>query len=269
MFTTGFKFFFGLTIALAIGAVAYGYSTGGEHVGPVTLGWKGGVGDHVGYLVLIGGAFASACFAGIIVAFRDADPAAQSHYMGVEAIAPTTPVTGSFWPVVGAFGGAAMVLGLVLGPAVFVLGLVICSLVAIEWTMDAWADRATGDAEANKALRDRIMAPFEIPVAGALGVAVMALAASRIFLNATKLGAVVWAGLIAVTIFGLGILYAARPKMNKNVIAGLVLAVGVAVIAVASSPQSTVSATLNITANITVTTMVRSTVKTIRKRRSQ
>ena len=32
-------------------------------------------------------------------------------------------------------------------------------------------------------------------------------------------------------IFGLGILYAARPKMNKNVIAGLVLAVGVAVIA--------------------------------------
>ena len=59
MFTTGFKFFFGLTIALTIGAVAYGYSTGGEHVGPVTLGWKGGVGDHVGYLVLIGGAFAS------------------------------------------------------------------------------------------------------------------------------------------------------------------------------------------------------------------
>ena len=124
--------------------------------------------------------------------------------MGVEAIAPTTPVTGSFWPVVGAFGGAAMVLGLVLGSAVFVLGLVICSLVAIEWTMDAWADRA-GDAEANKALRDRIMAPFEIPVAGALGVAVMALAASRIFLSATKLGAVVWAGLIAVIIFGLGI----------------------------------------------------------------
>ena len=55
MFTTGFKFFFGLAIALTIGAVAYGYSTGGEHVGPITLGWKGGVGDHVGYRVLIGG----------------------------------------------------------------------------------------------------------------------------------------------------------------------------------------------------------------------
>ena len=91
MFTTA-SFFFDHH-RLTIG-VAYGYSTGSEHVGPVTLGWKGGVGDHVGYLVLIGGAFASACAAGIIVAFRDADPTAQSHYMGVEAT-PTTPVTGS------------------------------------------------------------------------------------------------------------------------------------------------------------------------------
>ena len=72
-----------------------------------------------------------------------------------------------------------MVLGLVLGPAVFVLGLVICSSLRSSgpWTP---GPTATGDAEANKALRDRIMAPFEIPVAGALGIAVMALAASRI-----------------------------------------------------------------------------------------
>ena len=55
-----------------------------------------------------------------------------------------------------------MVLGLVLGSAVFVLGLVICSLVAIEWTMDAWADRATGDAEAKACA---IAWHLEIPVA--------------------------------------------------------------------------------------------------------
>ena len=40
-----------------------------------------------------------------------------------------------------------------------------------------------------------------------------------------------WAGLIATVIFGLGILYAAKPKMNRNVIAGLVLSTGLAVIA--------------------------------------
>ena len=93
MITTGFKFYFGLAAAFFVGAIAWGYSTGGEHVGPLTLGWKGGVGDHVGYLVLIGLGFATACFAGIIIAFRDADPAAQAHYMGVETIVSTTPTT--------------------------------------------------------------------------------------------------------------------------------------------------------------------------------
>ena len=93
----GLQVLLGLTIALAIGVIAYGCSTGGEHVGPVTLGWKA----WATMLATWSSSrrFASACFAGIIVAFRDADPAAQSHYMGVEAIAPTTPVTGSFWPV--------------------------------------------------------------------------------------------------------------------------------------------------------------------------
>ena len=44
-------------------------------------------------------------------------------------------------------------------------------------------------------------------------------------------GGVFWAGAIATVIFGLGILYAAKPKMNKNVLAGLVLATGAAVVA--------------------------------------
>ena len=231
MFTTGFKFFFGLAIALMGAAVIVGYATGGGHVGPITWGWKGGVGDHVSYIVLMGLGVVAMAISFVIIAYRDADPAAQAHYLGVDSIVPTAQVTGTPWPVVGAFGAAIMVLGLALSSAVFVLGLVICSLVAFEWMMDAWADRATGDPATNRALRDRVMAPIEIPVAGLGLVAVMILAASRIFLNVSKNGAVFWAGAISVVIFGLGILYAARPKMNKNVLAGLLLATGVAVIA--------------------------------------
>lgn len=230
MFTTGFKFFFGTAVVLFLSAVVYGYATGGEHVGPVTWGWKGGVGDHVGYITLMGGAVVASTVSFVIVAFRDADPSAQAHYLGVDDIVPTAHVTGSYWPVVGAFGVGIGLLGLVLTPVLFVGGIVVCSLAAIEWMMDAWADRATGDAEANAALRDRVMAPFEIPVAGVLAVGVVVLAGSRIFLNVSKNGAVFWAGAIATVIFGLGILYAAKPKMNRNVMAGLVLATGLAVI---------------------------------------
>lgn len=231
MFTTGFKFYFGLAAALVLSAVIYGYATGGEHVGPITWGWKGGVGEHIGYTMLMASGVVASAISFVIVAFRDADPSAQAHYLGVDEIVPTATVTGSYWPVVGAFGAGVGLLGLALTPVLFVGGIVICSLAAIEWMMDAWADRATGDAEANAALRDRVMAPFEIPVAGTLAVGVIVLAGSRIFLNASKNGAVFWAGLIAILIFGIGVLYAAKPKMNRNIIAGLVLTCGLAVIA--------------------------------------
>ena len=160
MFTTGFKFFFGLAVALVLSAVVYGYATGGQHVGPLTWGWKGGVGDHIGYVMLMASGVVSSALAFVVVAFRDADPSAQAHYLGVDDVAPTTHVTGGVWPVVAAFGTAIGLIGLVLSPVLFVGGLVIVALSAIEWTMDAWADRATGDAVANAALRDRVMAPI-------------------------------------------------------------------------------------------------------------
>ncbi len=54
MLTTGFKYYFGLSMALAFTAIVYGYVSGGGNVGPVSLGWKGGVGDHIGYTLLVG-----------------------------------------------------------------------------------------------------------------------------------------------------------------------------------------------------------------------
>ena len=143
MFTTGFKFFFGIGVALSTAAVVYGYTTGGNHMGPISLGWKGGVGEHIGYGLLVGLSMSAVGIALTLIFFRDADPADQADYMGVDDIAPTAPVTGSHWPIVGAFGAGTMAIGLVLNTAVFVVGLVICSLVAVEWMMDAWADRAT------------------------------------------------------------------------------------------------------------------------------
>lgn len=230
MFTTGFKFFFGLGVALVTAGVVYGYTSGGNHMGPVSLGWKGGVGEHVGYGLLVGLGVTAIGTALTLIFFRDADPADQADYMGVQEIATAPPVTGSFWPVAGAFGVGTMAVGLVLNTAVFITGLVIVGAVAIEWMMDAWADRATGDPAANRELRNRIMAPIEIPAAGGALVAVCVLAISRIFLNASADGAVVLAGVVAVVILGLGALAATDIKVSRNIVAGLVLVVAIAVL---------------------------------------
>ena len=112
MFTTGFKLYFGIAVGLFIAAIVHGYTTGGGHVGPLTWGWKGGVGDHIGYVVLMGLSVVAGTLALVLVAFRDADPAAQAHYVGVEQLPSTPAVTGSIWPVVGAFGAGTMIVGL-------------------------------------------------------------------------------------------------------------------------------------------------------------
>ena len=218
MFTTGFKFFFGLFAAFCAAALVYGYTTGGNHVGPLSLGWKGGVGDHIGYGLLVALAGVSLTISLVLVSFRDADAAAQAHLQNLAEVMTDQPVTRSFWPVVASFGVGAAAVGLVLHPMVFVLGLALVVLSLVEWTMDAWADRATGDAAANRELRNRIMAPIEIPVVGALAVGVIVLAASRIMLTVSQLEAVAVAGVVSALILGGAWVYAARPGLGRRLV---------------------------------------------------
>ena len=218
MFTTGFKFFFGLSAAFCAAALAYGYSTGGNHVGPLSLGWKGGVGDHVGYGLLVALAAVSLTISLVLVSFRDADAAAQAHLQNLAEVMTDQPVAASFWPVVASFGVGAAAVGLVLHPVVFALGLALVTLSLVEWTMDAWADRATGDAAANRELRNRIMAPIEIPVVGALAVGVIVLAASRIMLTVSQMEAVAVAGVVAALILAGAWLYVARPGLGRRLV---------------------------------------------------
>ena len=243
MFTTGFKFFFGLFVAFTGAALVYGYTTGGNHVGPISLGWKGGVGDHIGYGVLVGLAAVSLTVSLVLVSFRDADAAAQAHLQNVAEVLTDQPVAASFWPVVAAFGVGAAAVGLVLHPMVFVLGLALIFLSLIEWTMDGWSDRATGDAAINRELRNRIMAPIEIPVVGTLGVAVIVLAASRILLNVSKLEAVWVAGVVSALILIGAWVYTNRPGLGRRLVrilgpvAALLLVVGGVLAAVAGERE--------------------------------
>jgi hypothetical protein len=231
MFTTGSKWFFGLGAVSFVLAVVYGYSTGGDRLGPVTAGYWGAVGDHLGYALLVSIGVA-ATFLGITsLMSRDANPASLAELAGTDEAPPAVaPAHLAYWPVVGAFGATLVVLGLAISNVLFMVGWFVLLGVGIEWMVLAWSDRATGDPEVNQAIRTRMMAPFEVPLAGFLVVAGTVLAFSRILLTSSELGAVIVATFLGVAILTIGILLALRPKLSAGIVAGILSLAALAVI---------------------------------------
>lgn len=232
MFTTGSKWFLGLGLFALVLAAVYGWTTGGELLGPLSMGYKGGVGDHLGYTLLTATGLTSLFLGLVSIATRDADPDALAAVAGAEEPPATVPPAHpAYWPVVGAFGAALVVLGLVISSVVFVIGLVVLGAVLIEWMVLAWSDHATGDPAANKAIRDRLMSPLETPLAGFLIVGGVVIALSRLMLTTSKLGAVGAATALGVVILAVAAALAAKPRVSRNVVAGVLSVSALAVVA--------------------------------------
>jgi len=232
MFTTGSKTLLGMgTLALVL-AAAYGWTTGGSGLGPLSAGYKGAVGDHLGYTLLVSFGVLSVFLGLVTVAARDAEGVALAEFAGTD-LAPTEPAPAhiAYSPVFGAFGAGLVILGLVISNVMFVIGLFVLLAVLIEWMVLAWSDHATGDPEANRAVRDRLLAPFEVPLAGGLIVVGAVGAFSRLLLTSSKLGAVVVIVVLSAGIFAIGVLFATRPKLSPNVIAGVLVVAALGVVA--------------------------------------
>jgi hypothetical protein len=240
MFTTGSKWFLGLGLVSLVLAAAYGWTTGGTGLGPITVGYYGGVGDHLGYAVLLTIAV-SAIFLGLVsLAIRDADPSALAQLAGTEtAPAQPAPAHLAYWPVLGAFGVSMVVLGLVISNVLFVAAFILLIGVLVEWMVLAWSDRATGDPATNRLVRNRIMGTFEVPLTGVLIAGGTVAALSRLFLTASELGSVVAAIVFGTLVLAIGALIATRPRLSSNVVAGLlvVAALGVAAAGVVSAAR--------------------------------
>lgn len=238
MFKNASKFLFALAGFGYLAAVGYAIATDENQigmdsvVGPLTLGWKGYVGDHVGYAILIGLAACALALGVLLSLLRDTDPDAQAQVVGLEATPEVPPPAAvNYWPVVAAFSLGAVALGLAIGPVMFVIGLVGLTIAGVEWTVRAWSDRATGDPEANRTIRNQMMYPVEIPALAVLVIAGLVLAVSRILLALPSLGALMVFGLVPATILGLGALIVLRPRMSQSVVAGLLLVGGLAIFA--------------------------------------
>ena len=107
MFTTGSTWFLGLGAVSFVLAAAYGWSTGGDRLGPVTAGYWGGVGDHLGYTLLVSIGLAATFLGLVALVTRDANPSALAELAGTDEAPPAVPPAAvAYWPVVGAFGAA-------------------------------------------------------------------------------------------------------------------------------------------------------------------
>jgi hypothetical protein len=232
MIPTGSKWFYGLGVVTLVLAAAYGWTTGGNGLGPLTVGYKGAVGDHLGYGILISAALVSFFVGAVTTAVRDAEAVAVAQVAGTEVVPAVTPAGASYWPPLAAFGAALVVVGLATEPLLFIAGLVVLGIVLVEWAVQSWADRATGDPETNRRIRNRLMNPIEFPAAALLSLAVLAVGFSRLFL-ALSAEATVWVALAAgVVVVAAGFLVAARPRISPNVVVALVALAAVAVIAI-------------------------------------
>ena len=232
MITTGAKFFFGLAALALAGAVAYSWSTHGGLTGGLTGGLYGGLGDHTGYVVFVGAGLVSLFVGGMIVAFRDADPEAQIAVAQIDEIPEVrSPRHASYWPILGAAAAACALVGLVSSSLLFLFGVLLGAVVLLEWMVSTWADRATGDEEVNRRIRNRLMNPIEIPVFGAIGAVVLVVCVSRLLLALSEAAAPVAAIVVAVLILGFASVYAVAPKAGRSIVAVLCLLAGIGIIA--------------------------------------
>jgi len=231
MFTWGSKYLFGVAVASLVGAAVYGLTTGGDVIGVISLGYRGGVGEHVGYSILLSIGFVFFLLGVLNVITRDGDAADGAALVGADSIlSVSTPRTPSYWGLLAAFGMACLIVGVAASQAFFILGVVVLAVVMLEWVVLAWSDHATGDPEVNTVIRNRVLGPIEVPMLAMLGVGAIVIGLSRVLLAVSEVGSTVVASLAAALIFGSAIAMA-KSNAPRAIISGVVAIGAVGVLA--------------------------------------
>lgn len=252
MFTPGVRLFAGLAVFGLIGMFLTGFSTcfpadwswtppqlhcQGEQgavdsvLGPLTGGWKGGVGNHFVYGVFLAVFVTSTAMAGLMAAFRDADPESLAELAHVES-APVVepPRHSSYWPMLSAFAAGTAVVGLAVNTALFLAGVFALVLIGMEWAVRTWAENATGDPTLNEEYREHLAGVLEIPGLAVVAIGAFVMAGSRVFLAVDATAAVIIAG-VASFLLLLGFSAVAYyPRAGKSVASIFVVLAGIIVI---------------------------------------
>lgn len=212
MITTGARFWFAVAFYAVVASAVYNLATAGDHGGTLTLLFVA-----VGALI-IGGAS---------VSIRDGDiaPGATKEPVQIRSALPAP------WPALGALGAGVTIVGYSAGGILLYAGFGIVGVTLLEWMVQGWAERATADPAYNKALRDRIMFPIEVPAVGLAGLGLVILTFSRVLLalpskDASTIVAIVAGSLITVTAF----VVASRPKITSTALSWILAVAAVALL---------------------------------------
>jgi hypothetical protein len=236
MFTPAFRFFAALAAFGLVGAFTLAFTSGQSFLnavlGPISVGWKGGVGNHFTYTVMVSLGAVAGTMAVVLVALRDADPEAEAEAAQVESLPLTRAPSGTnFLPLVGAFGVGIVLIGQLTNQAVTLAGMFLLAAVTGVWMLRTWAERATGDDEVNRELYQRFVEPFRVPILSALVIAVVVLGLSRVLLAVSKVAAVAVFGIVSAVVLMVAIFVASKPKISKNAVTLLLFIGACAVIA--------------------------------------
>lgn len=238
MFTTAFRFFAGLAAFSFVAAFAISVTSESQPLidrvlGPLTMGWKGGVGNHLGYVLFLGLLGVAAGMAGILIAFRDADPESQVQVLDIESLPLTRAPSGTnYLPALAAFTLVVIVVGLAAKNGALTIGaLIALVMTGFVWTLRTWAERATGDASVNAELYHRFVDPLRTPVLSIISVAVVAIGLSRVLLAVSKTNAIVVFSAVATVVFVITVILALRPGSVRSIVRALVVLGAIAVIA--------------------------------------
>ena len=198
MITTGAKLWFAFTAFALAAAVVYFLATAGDDGGAVTL-------------LFIGAG--AAVLGGAAVAVRDGDIAVSGD--GTREPVVVRSALPAPWPALGAVGAGLTIVGLAVGGLLFYVGLGVMGGALLEWMVQSWAERSTADPAYNRALRNRIMFPLEVPVLGLLGLVFIIISFSRVLLALPdKNASTVVAIAVATIVTAIAFLVAYRPRVG-------------------------------------------------------
>ncbi len=236
--TISLRFYGAFALAAMLAAYVAGVTSAHDSIinqviGPLDLGWKGGVGNHLAYTVLIGAVLVTASIGALLTAFRDADATAEAEAASLEVVPlARAPMGVNYWPVVAAFAVAAILLGLAISARPLALaGAVVLGAAVVVWTIRAWAERATGDDRANLELYRQVVEPVRLPFGALLLVAFMIIGFSRVLLTLPdKHTSTAVFGLLGVVILGGCVAIALKPKISRSAIALVLFVAGLAVL---------------------------------------